>query len=207
MGRRHVRRGRTARAAALGAAALAVLFLWAGPVFAGKQKVVSGATTLTAGSAAVAELTAQDVAVIDVAPVTFRFLWNGDVSWRFRAPMATGGGFDPTAKRGTLVHKGGLRFVNVATGASLPLTGFRASVDGASGVVLEAAVGGPPVTRADVMVAIGAPQIVRKGKQVVIRGAQFRLTPQLVVALHTALVGTFDAGGIFATGDLRFKLK
>jgi hypothetical protein len=207
MGQRHARRGRTARAGALGAAALAVLLLWAGPAVAGKQKVVSGATTLTVSSATVAALTAEDVAVIDVAPVSFRFLWDGDVSWSFRMPMTGGGGFDPSAGRGTLVHKGGLRFVNVATGASLSLKGFRASVNGSSGVVLEAAVGGPPVTRADVMVSMGAPQIVRKGKQVVIRGAQFRLTPQLVVALQTALVGTFDADGVFATGDLRFKLR
>lgn len=208
MGWGHAERGPAARAAAaLGVAALALLLLWAGPASAGKQRVVSGATILTVGSTGVAALTAEGVAVIDMPPVTFRFLWDGDLGWRLRAPMAAGGSFDAAARRGTLVHKGGLRFVNVASGASLPLTGLRASVNGASGVVVEAQVGGVPVTRADVMVSSGAPQIVKKGRQIVIRDVQLRLTPQLAVALQTALVGTFDTSTVFAAGDLSFKLK
>ncbi len=203
----HASRGRAVRAVALGATAVTVLLLWACPAFAGRQKVVSGATTLTVPGARVAALTAQDVAVIDVPPATFRFLWDGALSWSFRVPMAAGGSFDPAARRGTLVHKGGLRFVNVATGASLPLTGLRARVDGPSSIVLNAAIGGAPVTRADVMVSANGARYLKTGKQVVVRGAQFRLTPQLAVALQSALVGTIDTTTVFAVADLSFRLK
>lgn len=201
------RRGRAGRAAVLGAAALALLLLVACPASAGRQKVLSGSTTLNVPAARVAALGAADVVVIDTAPVTFRYLWDGAVSWSFRAPMAAGGSFDPVARKGTLVHKGGLRFVNLATGANLPLTGLRVTIDGPSHVVLQAAVGGPPLTRAEVMEASVAPEITRKGKKVVIRDVRFRLTSQLAVALQTALVGTFDTTTVFAVSELRFTLK
>jgi len=204
---RELERARAARAAALGAVALAVLLLLACPAFAGRQKIVRGATTLTVPAGRVAALTAADVLVIDEPPLSFSFVWDGDVSWRYRTPMAAGGSFDAAAKKGTLVHAGGLRFVNVATGASLPLRGLRASVDGPSHVILQAAVGGPPVTRAAVMVSTGGGQLVKKGKRVSIGGLQFRLTPQLVIALQTALVGTFDATSVFAAGEVSFRLK
>jgi hypothetical protein len=207
MGGAQVRRTRAGRATALGAAALALLLLLACPAPAARQKVVGGSTTLTVPGAKVAELGAADAVVIDVAPLTFRYLWDGAVSWSFRAPMAAGGSYDHAAKKGTLVHKGGLRFVNLATGANLPLTGLRISVDGPSHVVLQAAVGGPPLTRAEVMVASATAEPVKKGRQVVIRDVRFRLTPQLAVALQTALVGTFDTTTVFAVGDLRFTLK
>lgn len=195
------------RSVATALVALAVLLACAGPAAAGRQKVVSGATTLTVAGPGVAAYTAQAVAVIDMAPVTFRFLWDDGVKWSYRLPVAAGGTYDPATARGTLVYKGGLRFVNVATGASLPLTGLRARVEGPSGLVLSAVVGGPPATRADVLESAATLRIEKKSKLVTIRGAQLRLTPQLVVALQTALVGTFDASAVFAAADTSLKLK
>ncbi len=207
MGATQVRRARVRRTAVLGLVAAAVLLLAACPASAGRQKVVSGATTLSVPAARVAGLTGADILVVNEAPVTFRFVWDGALSWLFRAPMAAGGSFDAAAREGVLVHRGGLRFVNVATGASLPLTGLRVTVDGLSDVVVQAAVGGPPVTRADVLAASGGAQVEKKGKQVSIRDLQFRPTRQLVVALQTALVGTIDASTVFAVGDVGFRLK
>lgn len=199
------------RASGRGAVALVVvavvLLLAACPAYAGRQKVVSGATTLTVPPGRVAAFTGADVLVVDEAPVSFRFLWDGDVSWWYRVPMAAGGSFDAAARKGTLAHRGGLRFVNVATGADLALTGLRVTVDGPSHVVVQAAVGGPPVTRADVLVSAGAAEVTRTGRRVRISDVQFRLTPQLVIALQTALVGTFDSTTVFAVGDVAFRLK
>jgi hypothetical protein len=188
-------------------AALAVLLACAGPAAAGRQKVVSGSAAFAVPSGRVTALTAMDVAVIDVAPVSFRFAWNGALAWTYRAPVAAGGSFDPAAHKGMLPLKGGLRFVNVATGAGLLLTGLRAYVNGPSSMVLQAAVGGPPVTRADVLVAGNSLAFAKKGKLVTVRGAQFKVTQQLAVALQTALVGTFETTSVFAVADLSFKLK
>ena len=57
------------------------------------------------------------------------------------------------------------------------------------------------------MVSASSPEFVKKGKQVSIRDVQFRLTQQLVIALQTALVGTFDTSTVFAVADLSFRLK
>jgi hypothetical protein len=208
MGGTGARRRRAGRAGAvLVTVVLVVLLASAAPALAGKAKVVSGATTLSVPSAGVTALTGSDVALIDIAPVAFSFQWDGALSWQYRAPLAAGGSFDFGARRGMLVHKGGLRFVNVATGASLPLTGLRVYVNGPSSVVLQAAVGGPPLTRADVLVSSTSPEFTRRGKLIAISGVQFRMTPQLAIALQTALVGTFDTTTVFAAADLSFKLK
>jgi hypothetical protein len=195
------------RTAAALLAAVAVLLACAGPAAAGRQKVVSGSAAFRVPSARVTSLTEAHVAVIDVPPVAFRFIWDGAVGWWYKAPAAPGGTFDYAARKGMLPLKGGLRFVNVATGANLPLTGLRAYVNGPSSVVLQAAVGGPPVTRADVMVSAGSASFAKKGKVVTVRGVQFRPTPQLAVALQTALVGSLDTTSVVAVADLSFKLK
>ncbi len=207
MGATRVRRARVRRMVVVGLVAAVVLLLAACPAFAGRRKVAGGVTTLGVPAARVAELTGADILVVNEAPATFRFVWDGALSWLYRAPMAAGGSFDAAAREGVLVHRGGLRFVNVATGASLLLSGLRIAVDGPSDVVVQAAVGGPPVTRADVLAATGGAQVEKKGKLVSIRDLQFRPTRQLVVALQTALVGTIDASTVFAAGDLEFRLK
>jgi hypothetical protein len=188
------------------AAALLVLTAAAGPAAAAKRAVANGTTTLTVPAARVTSLTAAGVSVVNVAPVAFRFLWDGSVSWSYAARV-TAGSFDVAARKGTLYHAGGLRFVNVATGASLLLGGLRVYVNGPSSVVLQAAVGGPPVTRADVMVAATPAAFSIRRKLVSISAVQFRLTSQAVVALQTALVGTFDTSDLFAVADLEFRLK
>ncbi len=203
----HVRQVRVCRTAALWLAAVAILFLVASPAFAGRQKVTGGAATLTVLPARVAALTGAGILLVDAAPLSFRYVWDDALSWSYRAPMAAGGSFDAAAREGTLVLRGGLRFVNVSSGADLLLSGLRVVVDGPSHVLVQAAVGGPPVTRADVLVSTSGARVEKKGKRFSIGGLQFRPTPQLVIALQTALVGTIDASAVLAAGDLTFRLK
>jgi len=179
----------------------------AGPAAAKPQKVVSGDTKLTIPKARVSALTAQDVAMVDIPPVSFRFIWDDALSWWFSVPMVAGGTFDYAATKGTFTHKGGIRFVNVANNTTLRLTGLRVVINGPSSVVLSAAVGNAPVTRADVMTATNSPAITRDGKLVHVDGIQFRLTAATVLAIQNALGVIPDATTLFADTDLDFTLQ
>lgn len=202
------RPGVSARAAiALAACVLSVALLAAGPAAAAPRKVVGGETALTVPKSRVAALTADDLALVNISPASFRFVWDDSLSWRFGVPMGSGGTFDFAAKKGTFYHRGGLRFVNVADDRTLRLTGLRVVVRGPSSIVLSAAVGNAPVTRADVMVATGTPTYVKKGKVVTIDGVQFKLAPAAVVAIQTALGVTPDTTTVFAVADLHFKTR
>jgi hypothetical protein len=192
---------------ALAALAAVALLAVAGPAAAKPQKVVSGTTRMSVPKTQVTALTVQDVALVNISPVSFRFVWAEALSWWFSVPMTSGGSFDYAAGRGTLIHKGGMRFVNVVTNTTLRLTGLRIVFNGPSSVVLTAAVGDAPVTRADIMRATNTPAYRKQGKFVHIDGIQFRLTPQAVLALQTALVGTPDVTTQFAKADVDFKLK
>ena len=192
---------------ALVALVVTVAAVAAGPAAAKAQKVVSGATHLSIPRARVTALTVQNVALADITPVSFRFVWTNALSWWFSVPMAAGGTFDYAATKGTFIHKGGIRFVNVATNTTLRLTGLRVVVNGPSSVVLSAAVGNAPVTRADVMTSTSSPAVTRQGKTVSIDGIQFKLTAAGVLAVQTALGVTLDATTVFAEADLDFTLK
>lgn len=186
---------------------LLVAALMATPALAGSRKVVNGTTELTVPGAQVTALTAKSVALLPITPVSFRFEWTGVVSWWYSAPMAPGGTFDVAARKGTLTHRGGLRFVNVANGKSLRLEGLRLVVGGPSSYALTAAVGDAPATRAEVMVATNSPRFTRKAKLVAIDGIQFKLTQQTVIAVQEALGVTLDATTLFADTDVELRVK
>jgi hypothetical protein len=191
----------------LAALVVLVMAVAAGPAAAKSQKVVSGDTHLTIPKARVSALTVQNVAMVNISPVSFRFVWENALSWWFNVPMDKGGTFDFAAKKGTFIHKGGLRFVNVANNTTLRLTGLRVVVNGPSSVVLSAAVGNAPVTRADVMTATNSPAFKMQGKTASIDGVQFKLTAAGVLAVQTALGVTLDSTTLFCDVDLDFKLQ
>jgi hypothetical protein len=199
--------GRWARVCMVAVLALTTAAVAAGPAAAKAQKVVRGDTHLSVPRARVTALTVQNLAIADIAPVSFRFVWANALSWWFNVPMADGGTFDYAATKGTFIHKGGIRFVNVATNTTLRLTGLRVVVKGPSSVVLSAAVGNAPVTRADVMTSTSSTAITRQGKTVSIDGIQFKLTAAGVLAVQTALGVTLDTTTLFADVDLDFTLK
>ena len=87
-------------------ALLVVMLAVAAPPMAVSAKVVSGDTNLTIPEAQVTAPTAQNVALPDISPVSFRFQWSGGVSWWFEAPMASGGTLDYATKKGKLYHNG-----------------------------------------------------------------------------------------------------
>lgn len=110
---------------------------------------------LTIPEAQVTAPTAQSVALPDISPVSFRFQWSSGVSWWFEAPMARGGTFDNTTKKGTLYHEGGLRFVNVANNTTLRMGGMRFIANGPKSFTFSAAVG-----EAELFAALGVARSV-----------------------------------------------
>jgi len=187
--------------------ALLVAVLAAAPALAAPAKVVSGDTNLTIPIAQVTALTARSVALLNTSPVSFRFQWNNGVSWWFEAPMASDGTFDYAAKKGTLYHDGGLRFVNVATNATLRMGGLRFLAYGPASFALSAAVGVAPATRANVLIATNAPKFTKQGKTIKIDGVQFKLTDAGALAIKTALGVDLSTTTLFADTDLQFKIK
>ena len=177
------------------------------PAMAAPVKVVGGDTNLTIPKAQVTALTAKSIALLNISPMSFRFQWNSGVSWWFAAPMASGGTFDYAAKKGTLYHDGGLRFVNVANNKTLRLGGMRVLANGASSFAFSAAVGDAPATRATVFIATNAPRFTRQGKTIKIDGVQFRLTDAGALAIKTALGLDLPTSTLFADTDLQFKTK
>lgn len=207
MKEQHARRGASlGPALAVIVLVLTVLALTAGPADAGSRKVVNGSTEFSVPGSQVTALTAKQIALIPIDPVSFRFEWTGVVGWWYGDPMGPGGTFDLAAHKGTLVHLGGLRFVNVADGRSLHLDALRLIVRGSS-VTVNASVGEPPATRADVMVATNSPKYTRQAKHMTIDGIQFSLTQQTVIAVQEALGVTLDTTSLFATADVQFRVK
>lgn len=187
--------------------ALLVVMLAAAPAMAASAKVVSGDTNLTIPKAQVTSLTAKSVALLNIPPVSFRFQWSSGVSWWYEAPMATGGTFDYSTKKGTLYHNGGLRFVNVANNKTLRVGGLRFIANGPKSFTFSAAVGDAPATRANVFIATNAPKFTKQGKTIKIDGVQFKLTDAGALAIKTALGVDLSTATLFSDTDLQFKTK
>lgn len=188
-------------------ALLVVMLAAAAPAMAASAKVASGDTNLTIPKAQVTALTAKNVALLNISPVSFRFQWSSGVSWWFEAPMPSGGTFDYATKRGTLYHNGGLRFVNVANNKALRMGGMRFIANGPKSFTFSAAVGDAPATRANVFIATSAPKFTKQGKTIKIAGVQFKLTDAGALALKTALGVELSTSTLLADTDLQFKIK
>ena len=188
-------------------ALLVVMLAVAAPAMAAPAKVVSGTTQLTIPKAQVAALTAKNLAILPVDPVSFRFQWVSGISWWFNLPMASGGTFDYRAKKGTFYHDGKLRFVNVLTNQNLLMGGLRVVFTNAQTIALSSAVGTAPATRAVVFTATNLPSYTKQGKTIKIDGVQFLLTDAGALALKTALGVDLSTTTLFADTDLQFKIK
>jgi hypothetical protein len=188
-------------------AALVVALAVAAPALAATAKVASGDTNLTIPKAQVTSLTAKNVALLNISPVSFRFQWNSGVSWWFQTPMAAGGTFDYATKKGVLYHNGGLRFVNVATNKTLRMGGLRFIANGPKSFTFSAAVGDAPATRANVFIATNAPKFTRQGKAIKIDGVQFKLTDAGALAIKNALGVELSTATLFSDTDVQFKTK
>ena len=199
-----------ARSSAIVVVLLAVLVAMlaaAAPARAASMKVVSGNTYLTIPQAQVSALTVMNVAVLPVSPVSFRFQWEPGVSWWYDLPMASGSTFDYAAKKGSVLHKGKLRFVNVLTDQDLLMGGLRVVFTNAQTIALSSAVGLAPATRAVVFTATNLPAYSKQGKIIKIEGIQFRLTDAGALALKLALGVDLSTSTLFAVTDLQFKIK
>ncbi len=188
-------------------AVLVAMLAAAAPARAASVKVVSGTTHLTIPQAQVSALTVTNVAVLPVSPVSFRFQWEPGVSWWYNLPMASGSTFDYAAKKGTLLHSGKLRFVNVLTDQNLLLGGLRVVFTNAQTIALSSAVGMAPATRAVMFTATNLPAYTKQGKIIRIDGIQFRLTDAGALALKLALGVDLSTTTLFADTDLQFKIK
>lgn len=194
-------------AAVLVCAVLLVVVLGAAPAMAAQVKVVSGDTHLTVPKAQVSSLTAKNVAILNVSPISFRFQWNAGISWWFNLPMASGSTFDYAARKGTLYHDGKLRFVEVLTNKNLLMGGLRVIFTDSHSIALSSAVGTAPTTRAVVFQATNTPKYTRQGKTIKVDGIQFKLTDAGVLAIKNALGVELSTATLFADTDLQFKTK
>jgi hypothetical protein len=190
-------------------ALLVVMLAVAAPAMAAAAKVVSGDTQVTIPKAQVTVLTTDNVAILPVSPVSFRFQWEPGVSWWFNLPMASGSTFDYAARTGTLYHDGKLRFVNVstATNQNLLMGGLRVIFTSANTITLSSAVGTAPATRAVVFTATNTPKYTKQGKTIKVDGIQFKLTAAGALAIKTALGVDLSTTTLFADTDLQFKIK
>jgi hypothetical protein len=188
-------------------ALLLIVLAASGPALAASAKVVRGATNFTVPRAQVAALTAKNVALLNAPPMAFRFQWASGVSWWFQAPLKSGGTFDFAAKKGTLYHSGGFRFVNVADNTSLPVGGTRFIAAGPSSFILSASVGTAPATRTPLFAAKNTPKITKRGKVIRIEGVQFKLTSQGALVLKLALGVDLSTETLFSDTDLQFTIK
>jgi len=188
-------------------ALLVVVLTAAAPAMAAPAKVVNGDTQLTIPKAQVPALTAMNVAVLPVSPVSFRFQWEPGVSWLYDLPIASASTFDYAAKKGAFYHAGKLRFVNVLTEQELLMGGLRVVVTNAQTIALSSAVGTAPATRAVVFTATNLPAYTKQGKTIRIDGIQFKLTDAGALALKLALGVDLPTTTLFADVDLLFKIK
>jgi hypothetical protein len=201
------RRARDVAMVVLFSALLLIVLAASGPALATSAKVVSGATDFTVSKAQVTALTGKNVALLNAVPVAFRFQWANGVSWWFQAPLASGGTYDFAAKKGTLYHGGGFRFVNVADSTSLRVGGMRIIAAGPSSFTLSASVGSAPATRTPLFAATNTPRITKRGKVVKIEGVEFKLTSQGALVLKLALGVDLSTATLFSDTDLQFTIK
>ncbi len=203
----HARRAGSIATVALLFALLVVVLAAAAPALAASAKVVSGDTQLTIPKAQVAALTAKNLAILPVEPVSFRFQWDSGISWWFNLPMASGSTFDYATKKGTFYHDGKLRLVNVLTNQNLLMGGLRVIFTNAQTIALSSAIGTAPATRAVVFTASNLPLYTKQGKTIKIDGIQFKLTDAGSLALKVALGLDIPSTTLFADTDLQFKIK
>jgi hypothetical protein len=152
-------------------------------------------TTLTTDPATTGALISNGVLPLPVgnATVTPRFGAQG-LSLRYGFPI-TGGRVDATTLAGFINHSGGLRFVNLANGHTLTLTGFRIRISRHPG--LTAVVNRDPSVRVRILALdLSHAAVTRHAPRVTVSNVKATLTRTAASALNGALGVSFFSKGI-----------
>jgi hypothetical protein len=152
-------------------------------------------TTLTTDPATTAVLIKNGILPLPVGPATVTpSFGSGGLSLRYGLPI-TGGRVDAAILAGYINHSGGLRFVNIANGHSLTLTGFRIVVSDHPG--LTAMVNRDPSVRVRILSLDLSRAAIDKHPPIVkASNVKATLTQTAASALNSALGVSFFAKGI-----------
>jgi hypothetical protein len=152
-------------------------------------------TTLTTDPATTDALVQHGILPLPVGPATVapRFGHDG-LSLRYGFPI-TGGRVDAATLVGFINHSGGLRFVNVANGHTLTLTGFRIRISDHPGLTAE--VNRDPSVRVRILnLDLGNAKVVKQPPRVRVGNVKASLTKTAAAALNDALGVSFFSQGI-----------
>ena len=160
-------------------------------------------TTLTTDPATTGVLVSKGVLPLPVGPATVAPRFGPDgLSLRYGVPI-TGGRVDATTLAGFVNHSGGLRFVNVANGHTLTLTGFRIRISDHPG--LTARVSGNPSVRVRILnLDLSQAKVAKHPPFVRVSNVRANLTWTAATALNRALgVSFFSKGITLGTAQVR----
>lgn len=186
----------TRLAAVLVAAMLVVPGVAAATTGSGSTVHLNGVrTTLTTDPATTGVLVSNGILPLPVGPATVapRFSPDG-LSLRYGFPI-TGGRVDAATLAGFIDHSGGLRFVNIANGRTLTLTGFRIRISDNPG--LTAQVNHDPSMRVRILnLDLSNAKVVKHSPRVWVGNVKATLTKTAASALNDALGVSFFSKGI-----------
>jgi hypothetical protein len=178
------------------AVAIAVLVI---AVPAQAASVSSGSAQMTVGPSLTHTLLGLHLTVEPVAPVTEVTKWDskGQMYWWFRAPMKSGGTYNPSTGVGTFYHNGSIRIVNDAT---VPQKVFRAEgiqivASSKTSYTLSANyptaafvnLPGTNYKRVDLATSTSVPKITHSGSTYRINGVKFKLTAAGLAAIQSVI--------------------
>jgi hypothetical protein len=180
------------------AVAIAVLVI---AVPAQAASVNSGSAQMTIGPSLTHTLLGLHLTVEPVSPATEVTKWDskGQMFWWFRAPMKSGGSYNPSTGVGTFFHNGSIRIVNDAT---VPQKVFRAegiqiiaasktsyslSANYPTGAFVN--LPGTNYKRVVLATSTSVPKITHNGSAYRINGVKFKLTPAGLSAIQS-VIGT-----------------
>jgi hypothetical protein len=182
--------------------------------------VAKGSSNMTVGPALTHTLNTDHVALSPVSPATMVTKWQkstGHMYLWFRAPMKSGGSWNPKTGVGTFFHSGSIRIANTSTA---PQKVFRA--EGIRIIATDKNTYAMSVTyptaafmnlpaanyaRVTLATSTHAPKITNSGKAYKIDGVQFKLTPEGITAIENTIGVRLPGDVIFFDTDLLPVLK
>jgi hypothetical protein len=160
-------------------------------------------TTLTTDPATTGVLVSKGILPLPVGPATVAPRFGPDgLSLRYGFPI-TGGRVDAATLAGFINHSGGLRFVNVANGRALTLTGFRIRISDNPGVTAQ--VNHDPSLRVRILnLDLTNAKVVKQPPRVWVGNVKATLTKTAASALNDALgVSFFSKAITLGTAQVR----
>jgi hypothetical protein len=160
-------------------------------------------TTLTTDPATTGVLVSKGILPLPVGPATVAPRFGPDgLALRYGFPI-TGGRVNAMTLAGFINHSGGLRFVNIANGHTLTLTGFRIRVSDHPG--LTAQVNRDPSVRVRILnLDLSHAKVAKHPPFVKVSNVKAALTQTAAAALNRALgVSFFSKGITLGTAQVR----